>query len=39
MTGSELERKNLILGLALFGLFLLLFGATVVIALVYLALD
>jgi hypothetical protein len=39
MTGPELERKNMILGLALFGLFLLLFGATVVIALVYLALD
>jgi hypothetical protein len=39
VTSSELERKNLILGLALFGLFLLLFGATVVIALVYLALD
>ena len=39
MSGPELERKNLILGLALFGLFLLLFGATLVIALVYLALD
>jgi hypothetical protein len=39
MTGPELERKNMILGLALFGLFLVLFGATVVIALVYLALD
>jgi hypothetical protein len=39
MTGPELERKNMILGLALFGLFLLLFGATVVIALIYLALD
>jgi hypothetical protein len=39
MTDPELERKNMILGLALFGLFLVLFGATVVIALVYLALD
>ena len=39
MTGPELERTNMLLGLALFGLFLLLFGATVVIALVYLALD
>ena len=39
MTDPELERKNMILGLALFGLFLLLFGVTVVIALVYLALD
>jgi hypothetical protein len=39
MSGPELERKNMILGFALFGLFLLLFGATVVIALVYLAVD
>ena len=39
MTGPELERKNMILGLALFGLFLVLFAATVVIALIYLALD
>jgi hypothetical protein len=39
MPDPELERKNMILGLALFGLFLVLFGATVVIALVYLALD
>ena len=39
MTGPELERKNMILGLALFGLFLLLFGVTVLIAFVYLALD
>jgi hypothetical protein len=35
----ELERKNLIFGLALFGVFLLLLGLTVVIAFVYLALD
>jgi hypothetical protein len=33
------ERKNMLLGLVLFGLFLLLFGATVVVALVYLAFD
>jgi hypothetical protein len=39
MTDPELERKNMILGLALFGLFLVLFGATVVIALIYLAVD
>ncbi len=39
MTDPELERKNMILGLALFGLFLVLFGVTVVIAFVYLALD
>ncbi len=37
MTGPELERKNMIFGLALFGLFLLLFSLTVVIALIYLA--
>jgi hypothetical protein len=39
MSGADLERKNLRLGLALFGLFLLLFAATVVIALIYLAVD
>jgi hypothetical protein len=39
MSGAELERKNLRLGLALFGLFLALFTATVVIALIYLAVD
>jgi 4-hydroxybenzoate polyprenyltransferase len=39
MSGAELERKNLRLGLALFGLFLVLFAATVVIALIYLAVD
>jgi hypothetical protein len=39
MTDPGLERKNMILGLALFGLFLVLFGVTVVIAFVYLALD
>ena len=39
MSDAELERKNLRLGLALFGLFLLLFAATVVIALIYLAVD
>jgi hypothetical protein len=35
----ELERKNLILGWALFGVFLLLFVGTVGVALLYLALD
>ena len=39
MSGAEMERKNLRLGLALFGLFLVLFAATVVIALIYLAVD
>jgi hypothetical protein len=39
MRGPELERKNMLLGFALFGLFLLLFGATVAIALIYLAFD
>ena len=36
---DELERKNLRLGLALFGVFLVLLGATVLVAFVYLALD
>jgi hypothetical protein len=35
----ELERKNLLLGWAIFGLFLLLFAGTFLIALVYLQLD
>ncbi|MGH3072304.1 MAG: hypothetical protein ACRDNB_08560 [Gaiellaceae bacterium] len=35
----ELARKNLILGWALFGIFLLLFAGTVGVALLYLALD
>jgi hypothetical protein len=39
MTEPELERKNMILGLALFGLFLVLFGLTVAAAFIYLALD
>jgi len=39
MTDPELERKNMILGLALFGLFLVLFGLTVAAAFIYLALD
>ena len=34
----ELERGNLTLGLALFGLFVLLFGLTVAAAFIYLAL-
>jgi hypothetical protein len=39
MTGAELERKNLVFGLALFGIFLFLFCGVVVAALVYLAVD
>lgn len=39
MAQSELERKNLLLGWALFGLFLLLFVGTVGVAFLYLALD
>ena len=39
MHGPELERKNLMWGLALFGLFIALLGATVAIAYIYLALD
>jgi hypothetical protein len=36
---AALARKNMLWGWALFGLFLLLFAGTVVVALVYLALD
>jgi hypothetical protein len=36
---AALARKNLVLGLALFGVFLLLFAGTVVVALIYLAVD
>ena len=39
MSDQELERKNLLWGLALFGLFLVLLGLTVAIAYIYLALD
>jgi hypothetical protein len=37
--GTDLERKNLRLGWALFGLFWLLFVGTAVVALLYLQLD
>ena len=36
---AALGRKNLIFGLVLFGIFLLLFAGTVLVALIYLALD
>jgi hypothetical protein len=36
---SELARKNLILGFALFGVFLLLFAGTILVAILYLAAD
>jgi hypothetical protein len=39
MTGPDVERKNVVLGLALFALFLALFGLTVAAAFIYLALD
>lgn len=39
MLGPELERKHLILGLALFGLALVLLAGTVALAFIYLALD
>jgi hypothetical protein len=39
MNDAEQERKNLMWGLALFGLFLALLGLTVAIAYIYLALD
>jgi hypothetical protein len=35
----ELARKNVAMGLALLGLFLLLFGGTIAVAFIYLALD
>jgi hypothetical protein len=35
----ELERRNLILGWALFGVFILLFAGTIGVAFLYLALD
>jgi hypothetical protein len=37
--GLDLARKNLAWGLALFGIFVLLFGGTVLVALAYLWLD
>ena len=36
---TELARKNAVLGLVLFGLVLLVFGGTIGVALLYLALD
>jgi hypothetical protein len=36
---AELRRKNMIFGFALFGFVVLLFGATILVAYVYLALD
>ncbi len=39
MLDPELERKNMRMGLALFGLFVLLFLGTAVVALIYLQLD
>jgi hypothetical protein len=36
---AALARKNLLFGLALFAFVLLLFGATILVAYVYLALD
>lgn len=35
----ELERRNLLLGWALFGIFLVLFAGTIGVAFLYLALD
>ncbi len=39
MPDSELERKNLRLGWALFGLFVLLFVGAILVALLYLQVD
>jgi hypothetical protein len=36
---AELSRRNMIFGLALFGFVLLLYGATILVAYIYLALD
>ena len=36
---AALARKNLVFGLVLFGIFLLLFLGTVIVALIYLAVD
>jgi hypothetical protein len=36
---AELARRNMVFGLALFGFVVLLFGATILVAYVYLALD
>jgi hypothetical protein len=36
---AELAHRNNVMGLALFGLFLLIFGGTFLIAFIYLALD
>ena len=39
MLDPETERKNLVLGWALFGLFVVLFAGTIGVALLYLQLD
>ncbi len=39
MTDPEIEHKNLVLGLSLFALALALLGGTVIVALIYLAVD
>lgn len=39
MLDPETQRKNLVLGWALFGLFVLLFAGTAVVALLYLQFD
>ena len=39
MMPPELSRRNVLLGAALFGIFLLLFGGTFLVGLIYLALD
>ncbi|HKA25878.1 MAG TPA: hypothetical protein VKD88_00770 [Gaiellaceae bacterium] len=36
---AELSRRNVIFGLALFGFVLMLYGATILVAYVYLSLD
>ena len=39
MNEADVGRKNVVWGLALFGLFLVLFAGTVIVALIYVAVD
>ncbi len=39
LPGHDVERRNMIWGLALFGVFILLFAGSIAVAFVYLAFD
>ena len=39
LPGHEVDRRNMIWGLALFGVFILLFAGSIAVAFVYLAFD